>query len=344
MGTKIPQINRSPILLGILAALAAAAWLVFRIPNFSSAPHPAHDYREAIEKFSDVEKTESALPLRPEGRSRLFTHGKKTDRVFVLLHGLTNCPEQFVPLARILFQSGANVVLPRARYAGYSDRMNDVQGLQSGQDLLDQAAEGLDIAAGLGDRVTIVGLSGSAVAAAWMAENREGIDSVLLLAPFFGLSGHPVWMIDSLAAILTKAPNYYKWWKDDWKEKIPGPAYAYPRYGTFCMADTIQLSRNVRAGMNNHPLQAGRMAIVTTGTDQGANNILTAQLAADWADRNSGQVMIFEFPEKDGVPHDMIDPNQPDAKIRISYPRILELLRVPAPAFSPTTRDAAKGG
>ncbi|MEI8312828.1 MAG: hypothetical protein WCH98_18925, partial [Verrucomicrobiota bacterium] len=189
MGTKIPKINRRRILLGILAAFAAAVWLVFRIPNFSSVPRPARDYKDAMEKFSDLENTESALPLSPEGKSRLFTHGKKTDRVFVLLHGLTNCPEQFVPLARILFQSGANVVLPRARYAGYSDTMNDVQGLQSGQDLLSQAAEGLDIAAGLGDRVTIVGLSGSAVAAAWMAENRDGIDSVLLLAPFFGLSG-----------------------------------------------------------------------------------------------------------------------------------------------------------
>ena len=158
MGTKIPHMKRGLLLIGMLAALAAVAWLVFRIPNFSSAPHPAHDYREAMDQFAALEKKESALPLRPEGKSRLFTHGKKTDRAFVLLHGLTNCPEQFVPLARILFQSGANVVVPRSRFAGYSDKMNDVQGLQSGQDLLDQAAQGLDIADGLGDRVTLVGL------------------------------------------------------------------------------------------------------------------------------------------------------------------------------------------
>jgi carboxylesterase len=335
MGTEVPRMKRSLLLLGILAALAAAVWLVFRVPDFRSAPHPARDGREAMEKFSGLEKIESTLPLASEGKSRLFTHGKKTDRVFVLLHGLTNCPEQFVPLARILFESGANVVIPRARYAGYSDTMNDVQGLQSGQDLLDQAAVGLDIAAGLGDRVTLVGLSGSAVAAAWMAENRSGIDSVLLLAPFFSLSGHPVWMIDSLSAVLSKAPNFYKWWNDDLKEKIPRPHYAYPRYGTFSMADTIQLARNVRARMNQHPLKAGRLDILTTGTDKGANNILTGQLAADWAARNPGLVSIFEFPEIDGVPHDMIDPNQPDAKIRISYPKILEILGVAPQETSP---------
>ena len=288
-----------------------------------------------MEIFSAIEKRESALPLLDEGKSRIFTHGKKAERAFVLLHGLTNCPEQFVPLARILFQSGANVVLPRARYAGYADLMNDVQGLQSGQDLLDQAAEGLDIAAGLGDRVTLVGLSGSAVAAAWMAENRDGIDSVLLLAPFFGLDGHPVWMIDFLSAVLSKAPNFYKWWNDDLKERIPRPSYAYPRYGTRCMADTVQLSRNVRANSDKNPLQAGRLDILTTGTDKGANNRLTNQLAADWATKNPGRVTAFEFPEKDGVPHDMIDPHQPDAKIRISYPKILELLGVPTPGYQP---------
>ena len=148
-------------------------WL-WRVRNFVSSPEPAEDYQKAIEKFRAIEKSESALPLCLEGRSRLLTHGHKTERVFVLLHGLTNCPEQFIPLARILYASGANVVLPRARYAGFADRKNAVQGLQSGQDLLDQAAIGLDVASGLGDNISLVGLSGSAVAAVWMAQNRAG--------------------------------------------------------------------------------------------------------------------------------------------------------------------------
>lgn len=97
-------------------------WL-WRVPEFVSVPQPAKSYQKAMEKFATVEKAESALSLCPEGRSRLLTHGHKTERVFVLLHGLTNCPEQFLPLARILYASGANVVLPRARYAGFADRM-----------------------------------------------------------------------------------------------------------------------------------------------------------------------------------------------------------------------------
>jgi hypothetical protein len=149
-----PMKPRRFLLLVLLCAPVGIAIWLWRVPDFVSIPEPAENYQKAIEKFRAIEKAESALPLCPEGRSRLLTQGHKTERVFVLLHGLTNCPEQFIPLARILHASGANVVLPRARYAGFADRINAVQGLQSGQDLLDQAAIGLDIASGLGDYIS----------------------------------------------------------------------------------------------------------------------------------------------------------------------------------------------
>jgi len=323
--------KRGLILAGFLAA--AAGFWIFRTPQFSSAPRPASGYDTALKKFAAIEKAEEPLPLGQEGRSRMFSHGRKTARVFVLLHGLTNCPEQFVPLGKILFASGANVVIPRARYAGYADRMNDIQGLQSARDLLDQAAAGLDIAAGLGDRVSLVGLSGSAVSAAWMAENRDGIESALLMAPFFSPDGYRVPIADALGAVFSRAPNSYKWWNDKLQEKDWGPLYAYPRYGTRCMADVVQLSRNVRAGIG--PLKAGRLDILLTANDTGANNVLTRELAANWTAQNPGRVSIFEFPESAGVPHDMVDRNQPDAKPGITYPVILKLLRVAVPENPP---------
>jgi len=313
--------------LGALAiALALAGFWLFRVPSFSSTPDPAGSYAGALEKFAAIERHESTLPLSPEGRSRLLTHGHKTGRVFVLLHGLTNAPEQFVPLAKILFASGANVIIPRARYAGFADRLNDVQGLQSGQDLLDQAAAGLDIAAGLGDRVSLVGLSGSGVSAAWMAQNREGIDSVLIMSPFFSYYGHSTLFIDAMAALLSRAPNIYQWWDSELKDKIPGPPYAYPRFGTRSLAGTIQLARALRQQIG--PLKASRLDILITATDVGANNALTKELAAQWEQANPGRVSLREFSAPDGVPHDMVDIHQPDARIDLTYPAILGLLQV----------------
>ena len=94
------------------------------------------------------------------------------------------------------------------------------------------------------------------------------------------------------------------------------------------MANTIELSRDVRDHLASHPLRASRMAILTSACDMGVNNEQTNQLAAQGQRKNPGRVSIYEFPKALGIPHDMIDPNQPDAKTQITYPKVLELLRV----------------
>jgi hypothetical protein len=94
------------------------------------------------------------------------------------------------------------------------------------------------------------------------------------------------------------------------------------------MADTIELSRGVRDHLVSHPLRASRMEILTSACDKAANSEPTNQLASQWEQKDPGRVSIYEFPQASGVPHDMIDPNQPDAKTQITYPKVLELLRV----------------
>ena len=313
------------IILGAIAVFAGA-W-VFRVPRFFSKANPAGSYDDALRAFAVIEAAEGKLPLLPEGRSRLFSHGRKTSRAFVFAHGLSNCPEQFVPLAKTIFASGANVVIPRARCAGFADRLNGFHGMQSGQDLLDQAAVGLDIAAGLGESVVLVGLSGSAVAAAWMAESRDGLDTVACLAPFFSLRSCPVPLASSIAAILSKSPNHYLWWNPKLKENNPGPTYAYPRFGTRSIANILQLARAIRK--NTGVLKSKKLIIVTTAADRAANNDLTAELAARWAAANPGRVTAFQFPKSAEITHDMIDPHQPQANPDIVYPAILRLLGVP---------------
>jgi hypothetical protein len=112
------------------------------------------------------------------------------------------------------------------------------------------------------------------------------------------------------------------------REPIARPPYTYPRFGTRCIADTIELSRNVRDHLASHPLRASRLAILTSACDDAANGEQTNQLAAEWEQRNPGRVSIYEFPKALGVPHDMIDPNQSDAKTQITYPKVLELLGI----------------
>ena len=89
MGTKVPFIkNRVFWAIGIVLSL----FLLLRISEFHSQPDPATSFEEAVQKFEALRAKESQLPLRPEGASRLLHHGHKTERAFVLLHGLTICP------------------------------------------------------------------------------------------------------------------------------------------------------------------------------------------------------------------------------------------------------------
>jgi hypothetical protein len=161
-----------------------------------------------------------------------------------------------------------------------------------------------------------------------MAQHRDGIDDVMLIAPFFGMYGVQPSAIDATAATLSKLPNFYQWWDSSKKDNLPGPVYAYPRFGTHCMADTIQLSRAVRDNLNGRPLFAKKLIFLTTASDRGANNGLTNEIASQLKAREGERVITYEFPESLGIPHDMIDPAQPGAKTDRSYSKILELVEL----------------
>src|SRR2546429_6635736 len=62
--------------------------------------------------------------VNPLCHTRLYTHGRRTERALVLLHGFTNCPQQFDALGRRFFDRGWNVLIPRYPRHGYSDRLN----------------------------------------------------------------------------------------------------------------------------------------------------------------------------------------------------------------------------
>src|SRR5881409_3633515 len=72
--------------------LLAASWLLFVPPGvrFASHPHPASDYDEALRRVELLRAADSG-DLNPVCRLELMSHGRRTGRAVVLLHGLTNC-------------------------------------------------------------------------------------------------------------------------------------------------------------------------------------------------------------------------------------------------------------
>ncbi|MFI6064173.1 alpha/beta hydrolase [Micromonospora sp. NPDC051227] len=178
------------LLVGGLALVVTAVVGLYLWPlgrrGLRVAPARPLDFDTATRAAAAVIAAETADPeVRPESRSRLLSHGSRTSRAVLLLHGYTLAPEQYEGLAEEFFDSGYNVWLPRAPQHGTVDRRAHHR-VEAGE-LTTYAARGWAVASALGDEVGVVGISGGAVLAAWLAQVPGNVvRHLLLLSPFFG--------------------------------------------------------------------------------------------------------------------------------------------------------------
>jgi hypothetical protein len=306
--------------LRILAVIAALlllglGWFLRPLPLHDrvSTGNPATSYDEAMARWDETRAKEAGLPLHDGGRSIVLTHGYETERVFVLLHGLTNAPRQFRELGEKLFATGANVVIPRLAHHGLADRMTDAHAALTARDLIRYAQYGVDLAQGLGKNVTVVGLSISGISAAWLAQNRDDIDEVFLLAPLFGPAVAPDALTPAFAAALQRLPNQMLWWDPRVRENLPGPPYNYPRVPTRGLGEALRLGLDT--AQPDRTLRVNRLGVILTENDLAVNNRRTRRLVEQWrAASPDTEIFLHEFPAEENIPHDFIDPLQPDAR------------------------------
>jgi esterase/lipase len=308
------------------AAGAVVLWIAMApIPAVrASAPaSPARDHEAALARFHRARAgTDSSV--RADCLPRLFTHGHKAERAVVLLHGFTNCPKQFDSLAVILYERGFNLYLPLVPRHGSSDRMTNALAELTAEELSACADSALDLAHGLGERVTVVGLSSTAVATAWLAR-RPDLDEAVLIAPSLGPRGVSPFWTRRLTSTLLVLPNFFAWWDPRLKERLPGPTQCYPRFSSRALAQIYRLGHDVIEAARRERPAAQRVTIVSSASDEVVSREATHELIRRWRARGA-EVREYEFPESLAVSHDMIDPEQPYQKIAISYPVIVRLV------------------
>jgi hypothetical protein len=301
----------------VIAALLllGLGWCLRPLPlhDLVSTENPATSHDEAMARWDETRAKEADLPLHDGGRSIVLTHGYETERVFVLLHGLTNAPRQFRELGEMLFATGANVVIPRLAHHGLADRLTDAHAALTAQDLIRYAQYGVDLAQGLGKKVTVVGLSVSGISAAWLAQNRDDIDEVFLLAPLFGPAVVPDPLTPAFTAALTRLPNKMLWWDPRVRENLPGPPYNYPRFPTRALGEALRLG--LATAQPGRQLRVTRLGVILTANDLAVNNARTKRLVDQWRSASPDtEIFLHEFPAAENIPHDFIDPLQPDAR------------------------------
>ena len=263
------------------------------------------DYEGASEIVASIQALDGPN-VNPACRTRLYTHGHRTERALVLLHGFTNCPAQFDALGRQLFERGWNVLIPRYPRHGYSDRLNTSIAELRSDHLIAVANRSASAGRGLGERLTVAGLSLGGILTGYLAQTRDGIERAVLIAPMFGLRPLPAPALAALTQMIYVLPNFYVWWNARARDKV-GPPHGYPRFSTRAYAALFSVAGRVMAEARHAAPKAGTIGVITNANEPWLDNRFTHQLVRSWR-RHGASVETFEFPASDGLSHDLIDP------------------------------------
>ncbi len=256
------------------------------------------------------------------GRTKLLLHGEVRPLAVVLFHGLSASPTQFVRFAHELHAHGHNVVVPRLPRHGHQNRLSRALAHLTADDLRHFAAQTVDLASDLGERVAISGFSLGGLLTTWIAE-RYPIERAVAIAPFFGISWVPNRFMGSLARLMLALPNRFPWWDPIARERQM-PEHGYPRYATHALAQSYLLAREVMADAE-HGIAANRLIFVTNSRESAVNNravrVLERRLRTVHPERLD-HVALTEVP----FSHDIIEPlRHPQIADRV-FPSILKLI------------------
>ena len=264
--------------------------------------------------------------LRPSGRTQLLAHGYPTERAAVMFHGFTNAPQQFAAFGRLLFEAGYNVLLPRAPHHGLPDQLTTDHARLTVDELREAAERAVDVAAGLGERLMVMGLSMGGVMTAWLAQHHREIDLAVIIAPALAFRAVPLRLTRLVGEAALRVPNIMRWWDPALKANTPGPAHMYQRYATHGLAHILRLGREVQAAAVRSAPAARQVLVVTNANDEDVDNRGAERLVAAWRAVGADNVRTFEFPRSDGLRHDLIDPQQPQQRATYVYDVLLDLI------------------
>jgi carboxylesterase len=314
---------------------AALTWIArVRARGLESHPDPATDYAGALERLAKLQVLDDDT-INPVCRSRGLLHGRKTEHAVLLLHGLTNCPQQWADFGALLHERGVNVLLPRMPHHGLADRRTPEPGKLRAEELRDFGDRTVDIAAGLGDRVTIVGLSAGGIIAAWAAQYRSELAKAVLISPSIGLRSFGQRAQLLFMNVVLALPDVATQRFISTDRAMP---YAYVGWSSHALGEVLRLGVATATAALRRRAAVQHLLVVTNANDTAVNNNLTRQLVSIWQTRGLRRVEYYEFDRAERLEHDLIDPNNPKQQVDVVYPILLDLITRddgPAPLSPP---------
>lgn len=298
-------------------------------PGATSLPYthaPARDYAEALTGLAALEALDGS-DVQSVCRSQALLHGALTDHAIVLLHGMTNCPQQFHAFAPLLFARGYNVLIPRETRNGLEDRDTNALASLTLDELTSFSDRVADIAQGLGRRVTVMGISAGGVMAAWLAQFRSDIAAAMVIAPSLGILPNLPRAINgpanrAVAGIFNALPNLMT---QRLRPFTAGPPQGYRGFATRGLGAIMRQGQVVLNAAKTTPPATRHLLMVLNRNDPAVNNTMAEELVAAWRAQGA-PVATHYFAASDKLIHDIIDPEQPDQRVDYVYPILLDLI------------------
>lgn len=282
-------------------------------------------YDDALARINAFQAREGD-EVNPLCRTALLTHGQRVERAITFLHGFTSCPKQFDRLGQRFYERGYNVFIPREPNHGLADRMTTALVNLTAESMRDLGRRAVEVTRGLGEHVTICGLSMGGTLAAWIAQHFE-IDLAVIIAPSLEVTAIPHPLHRLAAEIFLRMPNFFVWWDPKTKLNNPNRAlFGYPRYASRALAESWRLAYALRREARQTPPAARCIIAISNANDHTVHNQALYELTRDWQRLAPGRVETHEFPVELGLLHDFIGPYLPGQKIDVVYPALLELI------------------
>jgi carboxylesterase len=115
--------RRRWIILLILGSVLASVFIIltpWNLSNLASHPRPVQNYAEALQRV-EILRGQQPPEMNPVCQLQLMTHDKKVDRAIILVHGYTNCPQQFHALGQRFYDAGYNVLIAPLPHHGLAN-------------------------------------------------------------------------------------------------------------------------------------------------------------------------------------------------------------------------------
>jgi pimeloyl-ACP methyl ester carboxylesterase len=303
------------LLLGFYA-LTRVRWLRGLAPL-----RPATTYAEALARLQHLQAQEAAAILDC-CRTYALTHGQRTPRAIVFLHGFTNCPYQFHQLAEQFYAVGYNVLNVRLPRHGLQDRRAPGFDQLTAEEMVDLTNAVIDLACGLGEQVTVLGFSLGGILAGWAAQHRADVDQAVLVSPAVGLRPPILHRQRLIANLLARWPDFFQWWDPVRKADKSGPPHMYWGFSSRALSQLLRLGVIVREEATQAKPAARSILVITNPTDELVAEPVVAQLVATWR-RQGAAIQTYAFPVDWQLIHDLMDPSQPQQQVGRVYPQLL---------------------